>query len=953
MSRRKVTLLLATTAVASLIVVYVGFAARGDSPELREARREIEEKRYGAALLRLKKLDLDDPEVNFRIGLCEQALNHPEKALAAWERVASDPSFATPAAVARATLLINRRRFRPAEDLLEATVRKDDGLAPRRALDRLYRLESRIDDLRNLNQKGWRISKDSVADLKKLWNLDASPWPIDGLKTVLAAPSDDDRVWLARANLALLTGQFGEASHWLDECLKRVPEDPVVWRSRLELGHQTDQPSIVREALTHLAPDSLSDAEVLSLRAWLLSLRGDRDAELKALEDWLEVDPRNTRTMERLATLSLEAGDRARAVELRAEKAELDAKTEQYRAGFASPEADRHAAEMSELAEAIGRPFDARCWAEMELLQNPRNIEVRRRLSKLPKPSPDRAKTRSLVADLLRELNASTPAASSSTVRTKPDFTEDAETVGLRFFEDNGATSSFYLPEIMAGGVGLLDYDGDGFLDVYAVQGGPFPAGEGVQSPGDRLFRNRGDGAFEDVTEASGISRMPRGYGHGVAVGDFDNDGYPDLFITRWHAYALYHNNGNGTFEDWTEKAGFGGDRDWPTSAAWADLDNDGDLDLYVCHYLTFDPKTAPPCVDNGTANKRIYCNPLLFAALSDHMFRNDGGRFVDMTSEAGIVDTNGRGLGVLAADLDGDGKVDLFVANDMTANAFYRNLGGMKFEEVGHEAGVASNAEGGYHAGMGIAWGDVDGDAKLDLAVTNGYNESTRIYQNLGGGMFADQTSTFGVTAPTRYLVGFGVAFLDYDDDGRLDLISANGNLNDGRPYQPFPLPVHLMAGGPNGRMADVSTDAGPPWSIPRMGRGLSVGDLDNDGKTDAVVVSENEPISYFHNRTRSGNSITLRLLGQKSNRDAVGAKVIVQSGNRRQVAERFGGGSYQSSSDLRLHFGLGDDAQVDSIEVHWPSGQMDRFGRLEAGTGYLLREGTTSPEPLPGFRR
>jgi tetratricopeptide (TPR) repeat protein len=891
--------------------------------------------------------------VNYRIGICEQALNHPEKALRAWERVAPDSPFAIPAAVARGTLLINHRRFRPAEDLLEATLQKNDDPTVRRALDRLYRLESRIADLRKLQQEGWRSADGTVAGLKTLWNLDTSSWPIEGLKTVLAPPSADDRVWLSRANLALLMGRRDEATHWLDECLKRVPNDTAVWRSRLEFGRQTDQPSIVRDALTHLGPDSISDIETLSLRAWLLSLRGDRDTERRALEDWLAVDPANTKAMERLAALALEAGDRDRTIELRARKAEIDAKTERYRAGFDRADPERHALEMSALAEAIGRPFDAKAWAEIELRRNPKSAAAAHRIARLSQPSPAMKKNGPSLADLLQTASSAAFKGGPSADHAMPVFTDDAATAGLSFFEDNGATSSFYLPEIMAGGVGVLDYDADGFLDVYAVQGGPFPPGEGVASPGDSLFRNRGDGTFEDATETSGIGRMPRGYGHGVAVGDFDNDGHPDLFITRWNAYALYRNRGDGTFEDRTETAGFGGERDWPTSAAWADLDDDGDLDLYVCHYLTFDPKTAAPCIESKASGKRIYCNPLLFPACSDHLFRNDGGRFVDVTAEAGIVDRNGRGLGVLAADLDGDGKIDLFVANDMSANNYYRNLGGMKFEELGHEAGVASNADGGYHAGMGVAWGDVNGDGKLDLAITNGYNESTRIYQNLGDGMFTDQTTAMGVAAPTRYLVGFGVAFLDYDDDGRLDMVSANGNLNDGRPYQPFPIPVHLMAGGPRGKMVDASTEAGTPWSIPRMGRALAVGDLDNDGKTDVVIVSENEPIAYFHNKTEAGRSITLKLAGRKSNRDGVGAKVVVRAGSLRHVAERFGGGSYQSASDLRLHFGLGDAAQVDSVEVYWPSGQTDRFGRLGAGSGYLLHEGSAVPEPLPGFRR
>jgi tetratricopeptide (TPR) repeat protein len=947
---RTVTLLIAA-ALAVMVVAYVEMSSRRERSELREARREIGENRHGAALLRLKRLDENDAEVNYRIGLCEQALKHPEKALRAWEQVAADSPFAIQAAVARGTLLINLRRFRPAEDLLEAMLQKYDDPTVRRTLDRLYRLESRIADLRVLQQEGWRTAGGTVADLKTLWNLDASSWPIDGLKTVLAPPSDDDRVWLGRANLALLTGHHDEATHWLDECLKRAPNDPAVWRSRLELGRQTDQPSIAQDALAHLGTDSLSEFETLSLRAWLLRLRDDRNAERRGLEDWLAVDPTNTRAMERLAVLCLEAGDRDRTVELRARKAQIDAKTERYRSGFDRIEPERHALEMSALADSIGRPFDAKAWAEIELRRNPKSAEAAQRIARLSRPSLTRNKNRLRLADLLQKGSSAVPVGKPPADHATPVFTDDAEKAGLRFFEDNGATSSFYLPEIMAGGVGVLDYDGDGFLDVYAVQGGPFPPGNGAASPGDSLFRNRGDGTFEDATESSGIGRMPRGYGHGVAVGDFDNDGHPDLFITRWNAYALYRNRGDGTFEDWTESAGFGGDRDWPTSAAWADLDDDGDLDLYVCHYLIFDPKTAAPCIESKASGKRIYCNPLLFPACSDHLLRNDGCRFVDVTAEAGIIDRGGRGLGVLAADLDGDGKIDLFVANDMSANNFYRNLGGMRFEELGQEAGIASNAEGGYHAGMGVAWGDVDSDGKLDLAITNGYNESTRLYRNLGAGMFADQTDALGVAAPTRYLVGFGVAFLDYDDDGSPDLISANGNLNDGRPYQPFPIPVHLMAGGPGGKMADVSTRAGIPWSIPRMGRGLAVGDLDNDGKTDAIIVSENEPIAYFHNQTEAGRSLTLKLVGRKSNRDGVGAKVVVRAGDSRQTVERFGGGSYQSASDLRLHFGLGDVEQVDSVEVYWPSGQVDRFDRLDAGTGYLLREGSATSEPLPGF--
>ena len=348
----------------------------------------------------------------------------------------------------------------------------------------------------------------------------------------------------------------------------------------------------------------------------------------------------------------------------------------------------------------------------------------------------------------------------------------------------------------------------------------------------------------------TGIGAMPRGYGNGVTVGDYDNDGRPDLFVTRWRSYALYRNRGDGSFEDVTRAAGLDGDRDWPTSAAFADLDGDGDLDLYVCHYGEWDPEHPLICKDpSGTII--LTCDPRRVRALPDHLFRNDGGRFVDVTAESGIVDRDGRGFGVVAADLDEDGRLDLFVANDSTANYLFRNKGGLRFEEIGHEAGVAANAGGGYQAGMGVACGDLDGDGRLDLAVTNFYGESTTFFQNLGQGLFADHTAAAGLSAASRHRLGFGVAFLDADNDGWLDLMTANGHISDQRPMFPYAMTPQLFLGGPDGRLADVTAGAGPPFQRLYVGRGLAVGDLDNDGLPDAVMVAQNEPLAFFHNRT------------------------------------------------------------------------------------------------------
>jgi hypothetical protein len=436
----------------------------------------------------------------------------------------------------------------------------------------------------------------------------------------------------------------------------------------------------------------------------------------------------------------------------------------------------------------------------------------------------------------------------------------------------------------------------------------------------------------------------------GATVGDYDNDGHPDLFVTRLRTYALYRNRGDGTFEDVTARAGLAGPRECPTSAALADLDDDGDLDLYVCHYMAWEPEHPPTC--RNAKGEAFYCDPRKVEPAPDHVFRNDGGRFVEVTAPAGFADAQGRGLGVVAADLDEDGRVDLYVANDGTANYLYRNQGGLRFREVGVEAGVACNASGGYQAGMGVACGDLDGDGRFDLMVTNFYGEGSTHFQNLGQGLFADRSEASGIGPGTRYLLGFGIALVDADNDGRLDVMIANGHVNDQRPLYRYAMPSRLYQGRPDGRFVDASRQARSPWERPRVARGLAAGDLDNDGRCDALIVAQDGPLAYFHNRTRrAGRYVTLRLEGTKSNRDGIGARVVVTAGNRRQVAQRVGGGSYLSANDPRLHFGLGDSGRVDEIEVRWPSGRIDRWRGLAAGTGYSLREGDPKARPLAGF--
>jgi enediyne biosynthesis protein E4 len=508
-------------------------------------------------------------------------------------------------------------------------------------------------------------------------------------------------------------------------------------------------------------------------------------------------------------------------------------------------------------------------------------------------------------------------------------FVDVTQRLGVSFQYLSSRTSKKYLLETMGPGVALFDYDNDGRLDIYFVNGAPLadptPKGTVPKKTGpqywSRLYHQKPDGTFEDVTEKSGLQGA--GYGMGVAVGDYDNDGYEDLYVTAYGGNKLYHNNGNGTFTDVTQKAGVEGSG-WSTSAAWVDLDGDGFLDLVVLRYLDWDFDDI--WCGEHKEGYRAYCHPDYFKPVAPLVYHNNkDGTFTEIAQKIGL-NKPGKGLGVAVADYDRDGHIDVFVANDSMFEFLYHNKGDGTFEEVALAAGVAVDQDGRTYAGMGVDFADYNNDGWSDIVVTDLANQRYALYQNNGDGTFTYASQNIGVGQMTLTHSGWGVTFLDYDNDGWKDLLIAQGHDLDtielNYPNLHYREPM-LLARNTGRGFVDVSAESGSVFRLPWVARGMAIGDLDNDGRLDAVVTTNDGPAHILRNETSTQNHwILLKLVGHTSNRDAIGAEVTLLTGSGPQYATVSTAGSYLSASDKRVHFGVGQVRTIQKIEVRWPSG-------------------------------
>ena len=535
-------------------------------------------------------------------------------------------------------------------------------------------------------------------------------------------------------------------------------------------------------------------------------------------------------------------------------------------------------------------------------------------------------------------------------------FTDIAKKAGITFVQDSTQTDEKYYLETMGTGLAWIDYDQDGLLDLYLVQSGETEAYKPAHPLRSALYHNNGDGTFTDVTAKADVGGEGH-YGQGVAVGDFNNDGYPDLYVTGYGRAILYRNNGDGTFTNVTAQAGVADDGNWSTSAGWFDFDKDGWLDLVVTNYIDWSPKNNLWCGDRKPGY-RSYCNPNNYRGQKTKLFRNNhDGTFTDVSDKSGVGMPESKGMGLVLADLNSDGWPDIAIANDTWPNFLFQNNHDGTFTDVSLISGLAASEDGRYEAGMGIDAADVEGDGLLDIYITHLDFELNRLYHNNGDGTFTDATYSSGIGNKAILLSGVAAKFIDYDNDGWPDIIQANGAMVDNvqlyHSLVSYKEPLLMYRNVGHGKFEKTSESLGPDFNKPMVGRGLATADFFNDGQVGIAVNCRGDVPVLLRNEGTQNHWLEVLLVGTKSNRDGIGAALKLTAGGMTQVDQAKGGTSYMSASDPRIHFGLGKRSKIESLQITWPSGQVDKLTNVPIDTIIAVKEGVgIVPHSFPKVR-
>ncbi len=839
-----------------------------------------------------------------------------------------------------------------------------EAVEPRQRLIYLLSLELRTEEARERLWELYQTKNDPriLIDLV----LEATKSEVD----VRAAGPELTRYFQKSPNDPFLNRAYGLSELWggraesalpsLAIAARTITNDPLGRLGLAEALLQLDRPVEVPRILGTCPTDRVSAAHWWLSRARLETLQGSDLEALTSLRTSIALAPEIAETHHRLARALSRLGDEEeagqvleRAESIREQWNALQKRVDSIRKrGF---EKDPNLYQELGLACAnLGLQREARAWLELALSLNPVKPEFAQSLTDLN----DR------FDELNQEVQRSFPqiqdvdeiessitepseleiavSGQETTVRDASGvqilFDDRATALGVLYRYDHGPRDDLYLADTMGGGVGLIDYDQDGWIDIYFVNGCPTPYDPANPPRPNRLYRNQGGDSFLDVTESANVAGA--GYGMGVTVGDYDADGFPDLFVTGVGRTILYRNRGDGTFDDVTERAGVFSDR-WTTAAGFADLDQDQDLDLVVVTYVGGDPLGSRGCKDYSGAP--IHCSPSEYPAQQDLLFRNNGnGTFTEVGETSGIHAPSGRGLGLALADFNDDNQIDIYVANDASADFLFLNLGGLQFQESALMSGLALDGSGKATASMGVVADDLNGNGLIDLLHTNFLNEPNTLHQNLGNGQFLDSSTSAGLGSSSLSVTGFGAAGADFDLDGDLDLFVTNGHV-DHQPdvNSPMAQPPQLFQALGGGRFTPLSRRSFPYLTRELVGRGLAAGDLNHDGRVDLVVIHRNRPVSILMNRTEGGHWLGLNLRDRNGVSPPVGTKVVVRSGG--QVQSRFltSGTSYLSSHDPRIWIGLNGSTLVDRLDVYWTSGLVQSVEQLQVDYLYRLIEG------------